>query len=366
MASLVKRCRHRGPERESCGCTWYIRERAGGRDAYTAVGSDRAAAERALDRHVAEPVESVSEAVALWLARKEADPKARPNSIHTYRSRIAHIRAYFGADPVRSLRPSDLTRFVDDLLAAGYAPATVQGIYAALTSTLRHAQRRGVIKALPLPPDGPGIPAVAPRDHSLTLAEVESVIAAMPSPWGPVAELVLLTGLRWGEAVAIRAADIDGAVLRVRRTANRYRTTNSPKTTAGFRVIPLSRRARTILRSLDLPVGGNYRDARETLVAAMGPLHKQGMGWHTIRNAHASLLDQAGVSLRDAAARMGHGHNFAQTLAYRLSAEIGSADALDRARKRHAAPSPARGGPSAAPGEPASMEAARRRRRGAR
>ena len=54
------------------------------------------------------------------------------------------------------------------------------------------------------------------------------------------------------------------------------------------------------------------------------------MGWHTIRNAHASLLDQAGVSLRDAAARMGHGHNFAQTLAYRLSAEIaGSIKAME-------------------------------------
>ena len=66
--------------------------------------------------------------------------------------------------PTRSAAsaPEDLTRFTADLLAEGYAPATVQGIYAALTSGLRHALRRGAIRALPLPPDGPGIPTPVP------------------------------------------------------------------------------------------------------------------------------------------------------------------------------------------------------------
>ncbi len=50
MASLTKRCRHRGAQRETCGCTWYIRQRQAGRDTYTPVGADRAKAERALAR----------------------------------------------------------------------------------------------------------------------------------------------------------------------------------------------------------------------------------------------------------------------------------------------------------------------------
>jgi hypothetical protein len=85
---------------------------------------------------------------------------------------------------------------------------------------------------------------------------------------------------------------------------------------------------------MDLPVGGDYRQARLTLVAAMGDLHKPGMGWHTIRSAHSSLLDVAGFSLRDSSARMGHGHHYAQTLAYRVTSEAGDAGALDRARDR--------------------------------
>ncbi|MGE0025670.1 MAG: tyrosine-type recombinase/integrase [Thermoleophilia bacterium] len=359
----MKRCRHRGVDRDTCRCTWYIRDRTGGRDTYTPVGQDRPAAERALARHDAEPAETVTQAVDLWLTRKKAAPKARPNSIASYESRAGHIREYFGDDPVRSLRDRDLIRFVDDLLAEDYAPATVQGIYAALTSTLRHAQRRGVIKALPLPPDGPGIPTVTPRRHDLTLGQVEAIIADMPSPWGPVAELVLLTGLRWGEIVAVRPDDIQGSVVHVRRTQNRYGSTNDPKTEMGRRVVPLSRRARRLFADLELPVGGDYREARKALVAAMGALHQPGMGWHTIRNAHASLLDSAGVSLRESAARMGHGPNYAQTLAYGVRAEVGRADALDRARRRHAASSSAASGPSAAPAEPASIEEARRRRR---
>lgn len=342
MASLTKRCRHRGAERETCGCVFYIRRREAGRDLYTPVGNDRAAAERALARAHEVPAETVASAVEAWLVTKAA---GRPNSAHTYASRAKHVSAYFGAERVRSLRSEDLARFTADLLAEGYAPATVQGIYACLTATLKHAQRRGVIRALPLPPDGPGIPSPEPREHAINLSDVEAIIARMPGVHGRVAELVLLTGLRWGEVTALEPGDVEGRVLRVRRTRNRYGGTNPPKTRAGTRVVPLSQRARAILAELDLPVGGDYRRAREALVHAMGPLHRPGYGWHALRNAHADLLDAADVSVRDQAARMGHGTNFAQTLRYHGRREAGSAEALDRARQHAASgPSGGRGG----------------------
>lgn len=270
---------------------------------------------------------------------KAADPQARENSIHVYRSRAKHVDTTLGKIPVVSIRPAHLSGFVVGLLREGYAPATVQGIYALTTASLRHARRRGVITALPFPEDGPGIPMAAERRHDLTLTQVEAIIGRMPGRWGKVAELVYLTGLRWGEAVAVRPEDIDGSTLWVRRTAHRYRGVNDPKTRAGTRPIPLSARAREVLASLSLPVGGDYREARKALVAAMDDLHRPGMGWHTIRAAHASLLDAAGVSLREAAARMGHGHHFAQTLAYRVAGEQGSGDLIDAARRRAGASS---------------------------
>lgn len=344
MASLSKRCRHvrRGDPPDACDCQWYVRRRQGGREVYAPAGLTRAEAERALRRVQATAGETVGEAVEAWLAAKDAEPGARANSVHVYRSRAQHVTAALGAIPVAALRPENVTRFVDELLAAGYAPATVRGVYALLTSTLRHARRRGVIRALPLPDDGPGIPTAKERRHDLTLAQVDAIIAAMPDRWGQVAELVFLTGLRWGEAVAVRPQDVDGAVLWVRATAHRYGGTNEPKTQAGRRPIPLSPRARALLGAMRLPVGGDYREARKALVAAMGDLHRPGMGWHSLRAAHASLLDAAGVSLREAAARMGHGHNFAQTLSYRVAGEAGDATVIDLARRRAAGPSAGR------------------------
>jgi len=79
------------------------------------------------------------------------------------------------------------------------------------------------------PATGAGIPASPERRHELTLREVDEIIERMPGPWGRVAEMLLLTGLPWGEAVAIRSEDIDGDVLWLRSTANRYGGTNEPK-----------------------------------------------------------------------------------------------------------------------------------------
>lgn len=276
----------------------------------------------------------MAEAVDAWLLLKESDPGARANSIHAYRSRAAHARSALGTIPVAAIRPEHLTGLVEGLRAAGYRPATIQGIYAVVTASLRHARRRRVIKALPLPDDGPGIGVSKPRRHDLTLRQVEDIIDRVPGVWGRVCELVFLTGLRWGEVVAVRQDDIDRDTLRVRATAHRYGGTNEPKTEAGFRALPLSPRARELFLGMTLPVGGDYRRAREALVAAMDELHRPGMGWHSIRAAHATLLDAAGVSLRDAAARMGHGHNFAQTLAYHVRSENRQPDVIDAARRR--------------------------------
>jgi integrase len=337
MASITKTCKHPKTAWDSCSCQWYVRSRVGGSNRYVPVGKTRAEAERNARKLDAVPQETMRQAVALWLDRKAKDPAARANSLAVYRSRAKHITNYFGDMRVSSVRPEHIVAFVDEHLKKR-RPATVQSIYAALTSVLRGAQRRGVIAHLPVPPAGPGIPTAPPRQHALTLVEVEEILERMPGVWGKVAELVYLTGLRWGEVVAIEPGDIDGHVVHIRRTRTRSGTLNPPKTRAGSRVVPLSSRAREILERLALPVGGDYRRAREALVAAMNggdedvSLHKPGMGWHSIRAAHATLLDKSGVSLRESAARMGHGHNFAQTLAYGIRTESDSDDVIDDLR----------------------------------
>lgn len=68
--------------------------------------------------------------------------------------------------------------------------------------------------------------------------------------------------------------------------------------------------------------------------AASG-IHRPGRGWHSLRHAHAALLNELGGSLRDAAARLGHGANTAQTMAYGWAAEHAGVDGLDDLVTRH-------------------------------
>jgi integrase len=235
------------------------------------------------------------------------------------------------------VRPEDILEFCRRQREKR-APATVRGIYAVLTGALRHARARGVIHELPLPPAGVGIPTPAPRIHEVTVEQLAGVIANLIHPWNLVAELCLLTGLRWGEAVALTEEDVSEGLIHVRRTRNRAGLSNRPKTKAGERAVPLERRAQEILGFLPvLPVPGTYRDALRALHLALGGLHRPGMGWHVFRAAHIEILSQH-VSLRETAARVGHGSNYAQTLAYRLDSRTFQPVELAGLLRRHDAP----------------------------
>ena len=88
---------------------------------------------------------------------------------------------------------------------------------------------------------------------------------------------------------------------------------------------------------LDVMQGKRVRRAVGAMTKAMraAGVHIQGKGWHAFRHAHIALLNESGVSLRDSAARLGHGANYAQSLAYGWASEQVDATAVDAAVKRH-------------------------------
>jgi integrase len=360
VASITKKCRHPKDQWDSCRCVWLIRQQRRGKVTWTPAGRTRAEAKRNLARITGAQSETVTEAIEVWLAAKRRDPEARTGSLLTWESRATTVRESLGDFPVRDVRPADLTDFARQLLESGRTPATCRAIYSLLTAVLRHAAARGVIHQLPLPPQGSGIPGYRGRRHDVTVGQLLVVIEKLAEPWDNVALLCLLTGLRIGEALALNPGDIGDGYLHVSRTKNMRGGVNRPKTRTSERVVPLTERAQLVLQDLDLPLVGTYSQARHALRAALGPLYVKNMSWHVFRNAHATLLDQDGLGLREVAARLGHGHNYAQSLQYSLVRELGPAGNLDELLTRHAAP-PA----SAEPAQPvADLAAARARRRG--
>jgi integrase len=362
VASLCKKCRCGRASWDSCPHTWLIRYRSGSdREQYLSAGPDKRRAERRLAEFGRVQQETVAEAIDIWLAAKRRNPEARIGSLLTWESRATRVRASFGHMHVRDVRPEHLTAFGRSLLEKGLTPATARGVYSLLTAVLRHAAARGVIQHLPLPPAGSGIPGYRGRRHDVTVSQLLVVIEKLGEPWDHVAMICLLTGLRIGEVLALQPDDVGAGHLYVRRTRNMRGGVNRPKTRTSERVVPLTERAQLILQDLDLPLVGTYSQARHALRAALGPLYVKNMSWHVFRNAHATLLDQDGLGLREVAARLGHGHNYAQSLQYSLVRELGPAGNLDELLTRHAAP------PSPASDRNVeSLEAARSRRRGRR
>lgn len=356
----MKKCRHgRGLSRRrrleawrSCGCAWLADVYVDGRRRYVSLGrvSEREAraglAQLLADREAGRlrgGGPGVSEVADRWLAAEGAKPGARANSLGVYRSRLKHVRAYFGATPVDRVTAREVRAFLEAHLEAGRAPATVGALHAALNSVLAHAQVEGLVDAVPRLARKPY--ATPPkRSPGLSIAEAGQVAGALAEPYRSLALCALLTGCRIGELLALAARDVDleRGLLRVSRSRDKYGGEGPPKTRAGARTIPLSPRALELVRGrVELgeprlwPV--SYQRAREALHAALVEceLYRPGVSWHSFRDAHAALLDASGAQLRDAGQRLGHGAQTTQTLAYGWAAESGSAAALDAALTRH-------------------------------
>ena len=142
-------------------------------------------------------------------------------------------------------------------------------------------------------------------------------------------DFLLGTGLRIGEACALRPLDVDldAAALTVAGTVIRERgrglvIQDVPKTTAGRRTITLPprtvqllQRRITVLTTVgDAPVlfpspHGRLRDPSNTSGDLRKALDRAGFPWatsHTFRKTVATRLDEAGLSARQIADHLGH------------------------------------------------------------
>lgn len=156
-----------------------------------------------------------------WLATV-ADAVS-PNTLRNYRHRCAVLTRRAGRVPLRELTPLRAQQLVRGL-AADYAPATVAGIHAALTAALGRAVDWGLLERNPAA--RVVLPAPSRRREPVAWSPAEAtrfLALADREPDAALWRLLLDTGCRVGEAVALRWADLDldAATVAIRRTATR-------------------------------------------------------------------------------------------------------------------------------------------------
>lgn len=164
-----------------------------------------------------------------------------------------HIKPAFGAVKLKKLNPAQVATFYQEKLAAGCAPASVNKLHVTLHKALDQAVRwhmvpRNVCEAVSAPrPDHKEMQPLSPGQVRALL------FAASGDRLEALYVLAVHTGMREGELLALRWADVDleAATASVRRTLTTSGTallTGDTKTGKSRRTISLTKESVDALR----------------------------------------------------------------------------------------------------------------------
>lgn len=279
--------------------------------------------------------ERVGDFLDRWLA-DVVKPAVRPS---TYDSYATYARLYLkpalGDIPLRKLAPGDAQRMMNDRLAAGLSPRTVQYMRAILRRALGQALKWGMVRrnvaTLVDPPRSVKQPV-----QPLTADQARTFLdATKDDRLGPLFHVAMTTGLRQGELFGLRWDDVDltAGTLSVRYAMQRVDgkpTFVEPKTAKSRRTIPLAAATVAALkrqhkRQLQdrLLAGSRWQDWGLVFASTIGtPLNPPNVThrlqrllseaglprqrFHDLRHLAASLLLAAGVPARSIMEQLGH------------------------------------------------------------
>ena len=311
-------------------------------------GKTKGAAERSLqvplrDRSQSEgdgevsPETRVSVLAEVWF-RYLSEQDRSITTLQQYRYRLdRQILPVLGSLRVRELTPGIIDRHLR-LMAARHGPAAAKTCRSILSGLCGLATRHGALASNPVR-DAARIPQPKRQSRALTLAEARQFRAsltyddkAIERDIPDLVSMLMATGLRIGEGLALRWADVDLAVgtLTVSGTVVRVNgrglMIKSTKSAAGVRILVLPTWCVEMLQrrcsykgsngeipAHDSPIFpaqlGGLRDPSNTRADFREAFRAAGFSWvtaHTFRRSVATWMDEGGLTARAGADQLGH------------------------------------------------------------
>lgn len=246
-------------------------------------------------------------------------PKLAPKSIVSYKPALKRAVAEFGDMHCSQITAKQISVFLQKFAAQGYAQKTVATQSLVIHLIMNYAVLQGDIEYDPT--TAVKLPAGLPKERRAlpTAAEIEIVNNSVDATFGLFAYLILYTGCRRGEALALTYGDVDREQGVIHVTKSVYHESNTPrlkkpKTAAGCRdVILLDVLAEKIpngkKNELLFPnnEGGwlhnsNARRLWDKYCEETGLKITP----HQLRHAYATILYEAGIGDKDAQELLGH------------------------------------------------------------
>jgi integrase len=291
--------------------------RAWRQDASTAVRAGKLRATPNYGPTIAEAAQAWLDGARAGQVRNRSGDPYKPSAIRAYEQNLRlRVRPVFGERRIGQIKRVELQRFVDELVAAGHSPSTVQTTLLPLQAIYRRALARGDVEANPT--RGLEMPAVRRQPKFIPSPGVaEALLSALSGEDRALFAAAVYAGLRRGELTALRWEDVDLAqgVIKVRRGWDHVEGEIAPKSREGRRNVPIPAPLRDVLleHRMSTPervrvfrsqswVNVAVKRARTTFTdAKLTPVDL-----HTCRHTCASFLIAAGVNVKAVQAFMGH------------------------------------------------------------
>jgi integrase len=306
--------------------------------------------------------QTVAAYLGVWL--DAAGTTTRPQTLVGYRQIVRdHITPSLGRYKLSALRPDAIQRLYAAKLAEGLSAYTVRKIHIVLHRALEVAVRWRYLPRNPADDVDP--PTASKRDvRPPEPAELTRLVEAAEAAQDRLAALwalAIYTGCRQGELLALGWTDVDMelATLSVRRNLiqvkNQTPLFGAPKSETSRRTISLpvaavaALRAHKARQAEERLAAAHWADCDLVFCSAIGtPLLRRNINrsfslalkraglratirFHDLRHAHATLMLRAGVPLKVASGRLGHGSVAITADLYQHWASDMDTDAAERA-----------------------------------
>jgi integrase len=280
---------------------------------------------------------SLSEFIERWITTtlRASDRKESTKSTYSQLARSHLQRGAIGAISLDRLRAPDVEALILVMRDEGLAASTIRQTFTIFRAILDAAVRDGLLaRNVAALVKRPGV--VRTEARALSPAEVGLLFEELAgSRYEPVMQLLLRTGLRRGEGLALRWADVDLVenVIRVRGTLGRVNgalSITEPKTATSRRSVKMGAvlvellherervqaADRLLAEDLWTETGlvfttetGAPHDPRNALRALSTAALRAKLGVvgvHTLRHTAASLMLSAKVPLKEVSVMLGH------------------------------------------------------------
>jgi integrase len=147
------------------------------------------------------------------MVQEHIDLLVRPSTgtIGTYQRILdLHIRSRIGHVPVDEFGYREIMQWVKGLTVDGVAPKSIHNMHGLLSAAMKTAELLQYISRNPC--HGIPLPTVErAEDHTmfLTHAEFNLLVDGIRAPYKTLVQFLVMTGTRFGEATALKVADID-------------------------------------------------------------------------------------------------------------------------------------------------------------